>query len=244
MEDEVTYIVKIPTGYVPGYNITVVGRDAWDEICSYYEDDDIWYEYECEDGEICNFNLSEICDLSEVVAVDPSEDVMEFIEEVEDRTMFGILCNATADSEKYSAELNYKIMSVLNRLKITQPFVYAISYGKNQLVGYYGNRKIFITLYEDLSGVPQRTMRIEIIDLDSNSQPLTKVILGEDDDYKQLTEYLEEIIAMTKDVEKIDNSAFEEGVAVAPSVSELNDGIVKAQTEDVSSKLEDLLKAE
>ena len=239
-EDDDVYVIKIQVGSSRGYNIFTIDKNAWDEIFSFYEGEDIMYDFEDDDGEVIPINLSQACETAEIVAINPTEEIVEFMDEIEDNTMFNILCNSCSNADKYNKELEYNISSLLSKNGIfNHHMVNAIGYGKNRLISTIGNRKLHITLYEERSGVPQRVMIINIIDTKNREKSLTKTIIGEDLEYKQMIEYIQHVKSLmtSKVIVSDDHLNGNQEISHLPTIESLTDGIVKAQTDDIHEKL-------
>lgn len=269
-EEEDVFVIKLPVGNSGGYQIFMTKESIWDEIYSFYEGEEYIHEYEDEDGEIISIDLSSICERADTVYINPSDEIEEFVDQIEDKRMFSILCNAVSDTEKYKTELDYTISTVLANIGAQNCRTEAYSYGKNRLTADFGNRKLYITLFLSTDGVPQRTMTIDLVDHKHNEKTITKEILGEDDQYEQLISYLTSFNIKNGSGQPVDqnhidvegsqphvndnnstNSEKSKGnvtqvanASASPTIASLSDGLIKSQTDQITQRLLAKMNAE
>jgi len=265
MEEDDVYVLKLPTGASGGYHICRVQAKYWDEIYSFYDGEEFMYDFEDDDGEVIPTDLSRVCACADIVVVNPADDVEEFIEQIEETHFFSILCNVGPNTTKYRNELDYMICPELDKIEICDKIVESIGLGRNRISSTLGNRKLYIYLSKDDTSEPidnpeanddpekidstekkfRKKMVIELIDTKHHEKTITKTIIGEDIDYKEMLSFLESMqeVLIVSDVASEDSGdeakPNDNNIVInkSPTVASLADGVVKSQSDMITQRL-------
>lgn len=133
-KDTTLIAVKIITPDKIGSQIFTTERWIWDEMLREYIDTVI-YEYENNDGDPFEIDLSEHVGEAEVVYEEGaySDEIIPILEAIEDLGIFEALCNVKTQTQKYFYQLSFKHAKSLIANGAENAFVRAISYGVNRL---------------------------------------------------------------------------------------------------------------
>jgi hypothetical protein len=134
-KDTTLIAVKILTPDKIGCQIFTAERWVWDEILREYIDT-VSHEYENNEGDLFEFDLSEHVGEAEVIFEEGgeySEEIIPILEQIEDFGMFEALCNAKPQTQKIFYQLSFQHGKSLIANGAENATVSAVSYGVNRL---------------------------------------------------------------------------------------------------------------